>query len=55
MLSPDDNELLTRVGPDTPMGNLFRQYWLPVLLSSELPEGDGRPLRARVLAEEGLG
>ena len=47
----DDNEILTRVGPDTPMGQLFRQYRLPVLLSSELPERDGRPLRVRMLGE----
>ena len=29
MLSQEDNELLTRVGPGTPMGSLLRQYWLP--------------------------
>ena len=52
MLSAGDNELLTRVGPDTPMGNVFRQYWLPVLLSSELPDRDGRTLRVRVLGED---
>jgi hypothetical protein len=33
MLSKDENELLTRVGPGTPMGNLMRSYWLPALLS----------------------
>ena len=52
MLSSSDNELLTRVGPGTPMGQLFRQYWLPVLLSSELPERDGPPLRVRMLGED---
>ncbi len=36
MLSRDDNELLCRVGPATPMGNLIRQYWIPALMSSEL-------------------
>ena len=29
MLNKDDNELMTRVGPGTPMGNLIRQYWIP--------------------------
>ena len=52
MLSQADNELVTRVGPGTPMGSLFRQYWLPVLLSSELPQTDGPPTRVRILGED---
>src|SRR6266542_813373 len=52
MLSKDDNELLTQVGPGTPMGNLFRQYWLPTLLSSELPGADCPPTRVRILGED---
>jgi len=52
MLSREDNELLTRIGPGTAMGQLMRQYWQPVLLSSELPEPDGPPLRVRALAED---
>jgi len=52
MLNDADNELLTRVGPGTPMGELLRQYWMPLLLSSELPERDGRPLRVRLLCED---
>ena len=32
MLSREDNELYTRVGPGTPMGELFRRFWLPALL-----------------------
>jgi phthalate 4,5-dioxygenase len=51
MLSTEDNVYLTRIGPGTPMGALLRQYWMPVLLSSELPEPDGRPLRTRLLGE----
>ena len=31
MLSREDNELLCRVGPGTPMGQLLREYWLPFL------------------------
>jgi len=52
MLSKTDNELLTRVGAGTPMGELVRQYWIPVMLSSELPERDGAPLRVRLLGED---
>ncbi len=55
MLSLEDNELLTRVGPGTPMGNLMRQYWLPAMLSSELPEPDGTPVRVMLLGERLIG
>jgi phenylpropionate dioxygenase-like ring-hydroxylating dioxygenase large terminal subunit len=51
MLSREDTELLCRVGAGTPMGTLIRQYWIPALLSSELPERDGAPVRVRVLGE----
>jgi phenylpropionate dioxygenase-like ring-hydroxylating dioxygenase large terminal subunit len=51
MLSREDNELLCRVGPGTPMGNLLRQYWIPALISSELPAADGPPVRVRLLGE----
>ena len=43
MLTRDDNELLTRTGPDTPMGQFFRRFWQPVALSRQLPEADGAP------------
>ena len=52
MLSPEDNELLCRIGPDTAGGALVRQYWLPALLSSELPERDGPPMRLMLLGEK---
>src|SRR5215208_7332829 len=51
MLSKADNELITRVGPGTPMGNLMRQYWMPVLFSWEL-EQDGPPERVRLVGED---
>ena len=51
MLSAKNNELLTRIGPGTVMGSFFRQYWHPILLSSELPEPDCAPLRVKVLGE----
>lgn len=52
MLSTEDNELLTRTGPGTPMGELMRQYWIPALMSSELPAPDCPPLRVRLLGED---
>jgi phthalate 4,5-dioxygenase oxygenase subunit len=52
MLSKEENEILCRVGPGTPMGELMRYYWIPGALSSELPEPDGRPLRVRLLGED---
>ena len=51
MLSPEENALLTRVGPSTPMGDLLRQYWMPAFMSTELPAPDGPPLRVRLLGE----
>jgi phenylpropionate dioxygenase-like ring-hydroxylating dioxygenase large terminal subunit len=52
MLSPEENELLTRTGADTPMGQLARRYWLPALLSEELPEPDGAPVRVKLMGEQ---
>ncbi|WAH40252.1 Rieske 2Fe-2S domain-containing protein [Alicyclobacillus fastidiosus] len=52
MLSKEDNALITQVGPGTAMGAVMREYWLPILLSCELQEKDGRPLRVRVLGED---
>ena len=52
MLKPEENERLTRIGPGTPAGDLFRRYWQPVALSSELPEADGAPIRVRLLGED---
>jgi phthalate 4,5-dioxygenase len=52
MLTPQENERLTRVGPGTPMGNVFRRYWLPIALSEDLPEADGAPQRVRILGED---
>ncbi len=52
MVSVKDNETLTRVGPDTPMGELMRRYWQPVALSWELPEPDCPPVRVRILGED---
>ncbi|MEE2998879.1 MAG: Rieske 2Fe-2S domain-containing protein [Pseudomonadota bacterium] len=52
MLSREDNELLTRVGPKTPMGELLRRFWTPALLSEELPRPDCDPINLRLLGED---
>jgi phthalate 4,5-dioxygenase len=52
MLSHEDNEILTRVGPGTPMGELFRRFWIPVLLAHEIPAPDCPPRRVRILGED---
>ncbi|WCK52327.1 Rieske 2Fe-2S domain-containing protein [Aneurinibacillus sp. Ricciae_BoGa-3] len=38
MLSAEQNQTLTQVGPGTPMGNLLRSYWHPIAAMSELQE-----------------
>jgi phenylpropionate dioxygenase-like ring-hydroxylating dioxygenase large terminal subunit len=55
VLTQEENELITRVGPGTPMGNLFREYWLPAMLSSELPSPDADPVRVLMLGEQLIG
>ena len=52
MLTPEDNAVLTQVGPGTSMGSLLRRYWMPVLLSNEMPEPDSPPVRTRILGED---
>lgn len=51
MLRKEQNDLLTQTGPGTPMGALFRSYWIPALLAEELPENDCAPVRVRLLSE----
>src|SRR5438270_373462 len=52
MLTPEENELLTRVGPGTPMGEVLRRYWTPALIADELPEADCNPVRLRLFGED---
>ena len=52
MLTREENELITRTGPGTPTGQLFRRFWLPIALSSELPGSDCPPVRLRILSED---
>lgn len=49
MLTREENERLTQVGPGTPMGDLFRCYWHPVGCSELVTS---KPQRVTVLGEE---
>ncbi len=51
MTTATESVELTRVGPDTVMGALMREYWIPALMSSELTAG-GAPLRLMLLGEK---
>lgn len=51
MLSKTDNELLCRVGPGTPMGDVFRRFWHPVCLSEQIAQPDSDPVRVELLGE----
>jgi 5,5'-dehydrodivanillate O-demethylase len=51
MLTVEENERLTRVGPGTPGGELLRRYWHPICVARELT--DEQPTRfVRVLGED---
>lgn len=52
MLVKEKNDLITQTGPGTPLGELFRCYWLPALLAEELPEPDCPPVRVQLLSEK---
>jgi phthalate 4,5-dioxygenase len=52
VLSREENQLITRTGPGTPMGDVMRRYWMPILLERELAEADGEPVRVQVLGEK---
>src|SRR5271168_51545 len=52
MLNNDQNEILARVGAGTPMGELFRRFWLPAILSAEIDQPDSPPKRLRILKED---
>ena len=51
MMNQADNELLTRIGPGTPMGAMLREYWVPACRSARL-EADGAPARVRLFGED---
>lgn len=51
MLSREDNELMCRVGPGTPMGAALRRFWIPALQVSDIPAPDSDPFPLEILGE----
>lgn len=51
MLKASDNALLTQTDAGTTIGQLFRSFWIPALLSEELPAADCDPVRVELLGE----
>jgi phthalate 4,5-dioxygenase len=51
MLIRRDNEYITQTSAGTPVGELFRRFWLPALVPSELPGPDSPPIRLKLLNE----
>ncbi|MEV6925184.1 Rieske 2Fe-2S domain-containing protein [Dactylosporangium sp. NPDC051485] len=51
VLSQEENDILTRVGPDTPMGRMMRRFWIPICTAAQVSEPDGAPLRTTLLGE----
>jgi 5,5'-dehydrodivanillate O-demethylase len=51
MLTKEQNERLTQVGPGTPCGELLRRYWMPLCPSGEITEANPRK-RVRILGED---
>ncbi len=50
MLTREQNELLTQVGPDAAMGQLLRSYWMPIAGTSEFDSIQSKSLK--ILGEE---
>ncbi|UFN49176.1 Rieske 2Fe-2S domain-containing protein [Roseomonas sp. OT10] len=51
MLTAEENELLCRIEGDAPMGQLMRRHWVPALLTEQLAEPDGKPVRVTLFGE----
>jgi len=52
MISQEQNDLMTRVGPGTPAGNLLRNYWQPVALVDQFLDSSRPVLPIKVLGQE---
>ena len=50
-MNRQENDLLTRTDAGSPMGALFRRYWLPALTVDEVPTPDCAPVRLTLLGE----
>jgi 5,5'-dehydrodivanillate O-demethylase oxygenase subunit len=51
MMTREENERLTRVGPGTPCGALLRRYWQPLCPAGEITEANPKK-RVRILGED---
>jgi phthalate 4,5-dioxygenase oxygenase subunit len=51
MMTREENDRLCRVGPGTPMGEMFRRFWNPICISEQLPHPDCAPLAVTLLGE----
>jgi phthalate 4,5-dioxygenase len=51
MLSHADNMKMCQTGRGTPMGEAFRRFWIPVLLSEQLGEPDCPPRKIELMGE----
>src|SRR5688500_13188655 len=51
VLTKEENELMTRVGPGTPAGEMLRRYWWPVAFT-EVVRPEARPIKVKLLGEE---
>jgi 5,5'-dehydrodivanillate O-demethylase oxygenase subunit len=47
-MTPEENEMLTRVGPGTPGGEMLRRYWWPVWFEEKI---ENKPIMIRLLGE----
>jgi phthalate 4,5-dioxygenase len=52
VISKEENQLLTQIGPGTVCGALLRRYWQPIALSEELPGSESAPIPVRILGED---
>jgi len=52
MFTKRQNALLNETRKETPLGEVMRRYWIPALMSEEIPEPDCPPVRVPILGEE---
>ena len=51
MLSIKENETLAVIDRGTPMGDYIRRFWMPFLMTSDLPDADGEPVNITLMGE----
>jgi phthalate 4,5-dioxygenase len=52
MLTAQENDLLCRVEGEAPMGRLMRRHWVPAVLSEQVADPDGTPVRVQLFGEK---